>query len=475
MTATSPTTPPQIAASCRLPLFALFGGAAPWLALASLLGLIGSLKFHAPAMFANCAPLSYGRVFPASQFLLVYGFCIPAGLAVGLWLLARLGRVELARPFLITFGAKLWHLGVLVGLVAILAGETTGHELLEAPRYASVILFLGFLVMAIWAFVTHTRRNEAALYPSQWFVLAALFWFPWIFTSATLLLQWFPVRGMAQAAVAWWFAGNLLNVWLPLAGLAATFYFLPKLAGQPLQSRYLALFVFLTLVLFGTWTGIPAGAALPAWMPALSGAAKLLALIPALAVGTMIILTCRGSTTACKGGPFCYTKFGAWSLVLASLLTALTACPAISRITDFTWFNHGQRLLFLYGFFGMTMFAAAYLILPQIAGHGAVCPKRVRAHFWLSMIGSLLLAIPLVIAGVIQGLKLLNPEIAFVDALKASLMPFRMSTLGEVLIIAGNLLFLFNVGYAIARYFRAVGKVAYAEATAPLESVGVRS
>ena len=30
------------------------------------------------------------------------------------------------------------------------------------------------------------------------------------------------VRGVVQAAVAWWFAGNLLNVWLTLAGLAAT-------------------------------------------------------------------------------------------------------------------------------------------------------------------------------------------------------------------------------------------------------------
>src|SRR6185295_5885841 len=105
-------------------------------------------------------------------------FCIPTGLGVGLWLLARLGRVELAKPFLITIGAKLWHLGVLTGFLAILTGENTGHEWLEMPRYASVILFLGFLLMAVWAFVTHTRRNVESLYPSQWFVLAALFWFP---------------------------------------------------------------------------------------------------------------------------------------------------------------------------------------------------------------------------------------------------------------------------------------------------------
>ena len=146
------------------------------------------------------------------------------------------------------------------------------------PRSAAVILFLAFLLITVWAYVTYTRRSAAALYPSQWFVLAALLWFPWIFSTATLLLQIFPVRGVVQASVAWWFSGNLINVWLTLAGLASTFYLLPKLTGRPLQSQYLALFAFWTLILFGTWTGIPAHAALPAWMPTLSGAASVLLL-----------------------------------------------------------------------------------------------------------------------------------------------------------------------------------------------------
>src|ERR1041385_1383866 len=227
----------RIVSSCRLPLFALFGGAAVWLVLSSLFGLHASIKFHAPGFHADCPGLNYGTNFAASENLLVYGFCIPAGLGVGLWLLARLGRVELARPWLITVGAKLWHLGVLVGLIGILSGDATGHEWLDMPRYAAVILFCAFLLIALWAFVTHAARAERSLYPSQWFVLAALFWFPWIYSTATLLLQLFPVRGVVQASVAWWFSGNLLNVWIVLAGLASAFYFLPKLTERPLQSH----------------------------------------------------------------------------------------------------------------------------------------------------------------------------------------------------------------------------------------------
>ncbi len=473
MTASSPTSPERIDSSCRLPLFTLFGGAAVWLALSSVFGVIASLTFHKPALFADCAMFSYGRAFPAWSNLLVYGFCIPAGLGVGLWLLARLGRVELAKPWLIVVGAKLWHIGVLAGLIGILAGQSTGFEWLEMPRAAAVILFLAFLLITVWGYVTYTRRTEASLYPSQWFVLAALLWFPWIFSTATLLLQIFPVRGVVQASVAWWFTGNLLNVWLTLAGLASTFYILPKLTDRPLQSHYLALFAFWTLILFGTWTGIPAHAALPAWMPTLSGAASVMLLIPVLAVAASVILTGRGAKTPCGGGPLCYTKFGAASLVLATVLLAVSACPQVSRVTDYTWFGHGQTTLRIYGFFAMTMFGAIYHIVPHLVGPDRICPRWMRINFWLVMPGTLLLALPLVFGGIAQGLKLIDATIPFVDVAKSTLMAFRISTLGETMIALGNLIFLFNILAAMVGYYRAVGQTAYAEATA-LQPAGVK-
>ncbi|HEX5220401.1 MAG TPA: cbb3-type cytochrome c oxidase subunit I [Verrucomicrobiae bacterium] len=472
MTATTSTS--RIDASCRLPLFTLFGGAATWLVLSSVFSLVASLKFHAPAMFADQAWLSYGRAYPAWSHLLVYGFCVPAGLGVCLWLLARLGQVELARPLLITFFAKLWHLGVLVGLIAILAGQTTGYEWFELPRYAAVILFIAFVMITVWAFVTYSQRTVEALYPSQWFILAALFWFPWIFSTATLLLQFFPVRGVVQAAVNWWYVGNLLNVWLTLVGLASAFYLLPKLTGRPLHSYYLALFAFLTVILFGTWTGIPNHAALPAWMPALSSAASLLSLIPALAVATIVILTGRGTPVSRNGGPLCFTKLGAWALVLATVLLALSTSPGVARVTDYTWFTHGQTSLRIYGFFGMTMLGAIYHILPHVVGTNRIAAGRMRINFWLFMVGTVIFALPLMAGGIAQGLKLANPDVAFLDAAKAAMMGFRLSTLGELLLLAANLVFLFNIVSAIVSYYRVLCRSAYEEATEQLEPVGVK-
>jgi cytochrome c oxidase cbb3-type subunit 1 len=456
MTAPSSMSPPQIDASCRLPLFSLFGGAAFWLALSSVFGLIASIKFHGPGFLADSAVLTYGRVYPAWSNLLVYGFCIPAGLGTGLWLLARLGRVPLARPWLVTVGAELWHLGVFVGLIGILSGDSTGFAWLEMPRYAAMILFCSFVFIGLWGFVTHRARAEQELYPSQWFVLAALFWFPWVYSTAVLLLQIFPVRGIVQASIAWWFSGNLLVVWLSLVGLAAFCYFVPKLTERPLQSRYLALFAFWTLILFGTWVGIPAGAPLPAWMPTLSNVAAVMMIVPVLTVVVMLVQTVGGTRTACAGGPLCYVKFGVGSLVLSGLLLAVAALPPVSRVTDFTWFGHAQNALRLYGFFAMTIFGAAYYILPRVTGAELPFPRLIRVHFWCGVIGTLLLAMPLAIGGVVQGAKWLNPEVLPVDVSKATLMFLWLSTLGEL------------------QFGRSVLRVAYADVTA-LQPAEVKS
>lgn len=473
MTATSSTLPSRIDASCRLPVFTLLGGAALWLVLSSVFGMAASMTFHKSSIFADSAIFTYGRAYPAWSVLLIYGFAIPSGLAVGLWLLCRLGQVPLANPFVVAVGAKLWHLGVLVALVAVLNGQGTGYEWFEIPRYAAVILFLGFLLIALRTFTTYSRRNAETLYPSQWFVLGALFLFPWILTTAILLLQVFPVRGVVQAAISWWYAGNLLNVWLSLAGLAATFYLLPKLTGRALQTHYLALFVFWTVLFFGTWSGIPSHSPLPAWMSALSGVATVMMVIPAIAIAAIVIQTTSGAKVACSGGPLCFSKFAAWAFLLSTLAAAIAACPAVSRVTDFTWFTQGNAALRIYGFFAMTMFAAIYHLLPRVAGI-ELSAAKIKAHFWLAMPGSLLVALPLLISGVQQGLKLSKAEVGFLEATQAGIMFFRLSSIGELLLAVGALVFLLNVFSVMVSYYRSVLKTAYADATA-LQTVEVKS
>jgi len=138
-------------ASCRLPLLVLFMSAAAWLVITSGFALIASIKFHSPAFLAGRAWLTYGRVHPAASSAFLYGFCLQSGLAVSLWLLARLGRTKLAQRWLVTLGAMFWNLGVTVGVWGVLAGDRTGFEALELPGYATPMIFVGYLLIGVWA------------------------------------------------------------------------------------------------------------------------------------------------------------------------------------------------------------------------------------------------------------------------------------------------------------------------------------
>jgi cytochrome c oxidase cbb3-type subunit 1 len=452
----------KIDASCRVPLLALFGGAALWLVVGLLLAVIASLTFHKPDMFADCPLLSYGHAQPAANDAILYGFCIPAALGVMLWIFARLGQTELVLPLVPVVAANIWHLGVFIGIVAILIGDSTGFAWLEFPRGSSVLLFAAFLLIAISAVATFGQRKERELYPSHWFLLAALLWFPWIYSTANLLIvSGHPVRGVTQAVIGWWFTDNLVFVWLSLVGLGTAFYFLPKLAGRPLQSSYFALFAFWTLILFGTWCGIPQGAPVPAWLPALSTVASSLLIVPLIAIAVIFVKTVCGADVHCQGGPFCYIKFGSAAFLLSGLMLIASACPHFSRIVQFTWFGPAQEQLQILGFFAILICGAIYELLPRVMDFELPFPKFVRLQHWCFMLGILLLAGSLAIGGIVQGLK--NYDLA-------TTLPFlRASTTGLSFLLLGSLLFAANIFVMTLKWKLALIKSVIAAVTAPLE------
>ena len=458
----------QIDASCRVPLLALFGGAALWLVVGLAFALIASLTFHNPELFAHCPCLTYGHVAPAANDLLLYGFAIPAALGVMLWIFARLSQAELVLPIIPVVAAHLWHLGVLVGTVAILSGNSSGFLWLEFPRVSAMLLGVSFVLVAISAVATFAQRQERELYPSHWFLLAALLWFPWIYSTANLfLVTTHPVRGVTQSVIGWWFANNLVFVWLALVGVGIAFYFLPKLAGRPLHSRFYAMFAFWTLIFFGTWIGIPQGAPVPAWLPTTSALAAILLIVPLLAIAVILVKTLSGSDVISRGGSLCYFRSGTGMFLVSGLMLIATTCPQSSRVLEFTWFGQAQVQLQLLGFFAMILFGAIYEILPRVMGAELPFKKFVKVQFFLSFFGLALFVIPLAVAGVKQGRAGYDPTTA-----KLWLM---ISTTGLIFLLLGSVLLLVNIFTMTIKWKLALARTVFAAVTAPLDNPEVKS
>ncbi len=466
---------PAISASCvascdaslRVPLLALFGGAALWLVVGLALELAASLTFHMPWMYADHSWLAYGRIQAAANDAVLYGFVMPAALGVILWIFTRLSEAELVLPLVPVLAANIWHLGVFVGLVAIFIGDSTGFQWLEFPRGASVLIFAAYMLIAISAMATFGARRERKLQPAHWFLLAALVWFPWIYTTANIFLVAWPVRGVAQAVIDWWFSNNLIFVWLTLVGLGTAFYLLPKFAGRGLHNPDLALFGFITFVLFATWCGIPQGAPVPAWLPAASTFASVMLVVPILSFFPVFVKTVCGVKSPCKGGPFCHIKFGMTAFILSALMLLPLGCPHFGSWASMTWYAQAQTFLQILGFASIVIYGAIYELMPSVMGMEWPFKKFIRLQHWAFMAGVVLLVVPLAIGGIAQGTDNFNFQ---------SALPYiRVSTLGLLFLFLGSLMFAANIFVMTMKWKLALMKQFIAVVRPPRELQEVKS
>src|SRR5690606_22333803 len=112
----------------------------------------------------------------------------------------------------------------------------------EMPAWTTPIFLVSFVILGLSGLLTFAARNERELYPSNWFLFAAFFVFPWITTVAYLMLGRYQVRAVMEPLLSTWFANQFVMLWLAPIALAIIFYFISKLSAQPLFSRSLAVF-----------------------------------------------------------------------------------------------------------------------------------------------------------------------------------------------------------------------------------------
>jgi len=447
-----PTT--EIDASCRVPVLLLFVSGAIWLLVGIFLLLLSSVKLHSPGVLADTAWLTLGRIRPAAMNAVLYGFASQTAIGVLLWMLCRLAGTRLFFQSTILIAGMLWNLGVTTGFVGILAGAGTGFDWLEMPRYASVILFVAYALIGICAVMTFHFRRDPALYVSQWYLLAALFWFPWIYSAANFLLLIQPVRGVMQAVVNAWYTNIFLHLWLGSIGLAVIFYFIPKLIGRPLYNRWLAAFGFWTLAFFANLSGLNqlTGGPVPAWMISISVAAGVLLIVPLISVAINWHLTLAGNYQRAKEDmTLRFVVFGAGCYLIAEALGIVLGTREVSVATHYTYLELGHRYLALFGFVGMVLWGSLHYIVPRLVQMDWYCPKLTKTHFRCSALGVGLIFVALSAGGVLHGLKMNLGTEDMVRLVRATVPFVGLSTLGWLLLLIGQGALLMNLFVVLRR------------------------
>ncbi len=389
----------------RLPALFFFVSASVWLVIATLLGLLSSVKFVSPE-FLDWEWTNYGRTQPAFINALVYGWAIQAGLGVMVWIMARLCRTPLKNPITLVVAGHFWNLGVTIGVAGILTGHATAAKMLEFPAAAWPILLVAYLLITIWLVVMFVARRQQATYVSQWYIMAAVLSFPWSYLTANLVINTFGKGGVMGPATASWFSGNLLFLWLVPVGLASAYYIIPKVVGRPIASYQLATGAFWSLMALGGWTGVQElmGAAIPTWMTALSGGAQILMLLPVIAVGVNHFLTVRGNHNLVSQSPALrFTFFASVGYCSACFIMALISMAKVGAYAQFGLAGDAGQLACVYGFFTMAMFGAIYFIVPRVTKCEWLSGERISRHFLLSAYGIVFVVGSLFSAGLFSG------------------------------------------------------------------------
>jgi cytochrome c oxidase cbb3-type subunit 1 len=175
-----------------------------------------------------------------------YGWLSTAAIGIGLWILSRLCRVPIKDDMSLTLAVVFWNIGNAVGTWGILRGDSTSIEWLEYPAYAAPPLLISFAFVMMTAVSLIRRRAPGHIYVSQWYIVAAFFWFPLMYLTVQMLLLWFPVQAAAQAPMNWWYAHNALGLWFTPISLASIYYLMPKVIGKPIHSYHLTHFTHIS-------------------------------------------------------------------------------------------------------------------------------------------------------------------------------------------------------------------------------------
>jgi cytochrome c oxidase cbb3-type subunit 1 len=450
---TSPPTPPGSAVAveravideaARAPVLTFFTTGVGWLMISTLLGALLSIKLHSPNFLADLPWLTYGRILPAYNLTLTYGWASLSGMGVAIWLMSRLCRVPIRYPAFVLLGAAFWNLGLLMGVLSVLGGEIRPIEGLEMPRGAAAIMFIGYLLVGIWGAILYRFRRNAPVYISVWYLLGAFFWFPWLFATSHVLVSLPQVRGIMQSIVAAWYSQGFMLLWLTAIGLAAAYYLIPKVINRPIYSYNLAAIGFWTFAFFGGLTGMTRlnGGPVPAWLITMSIAASIMMLIPIATVATNFFFTMRGHTHMVYYSPTIrFTFFGVIAFTIASVINLIASLRSADRVLHFTQFQAAQQHLVIYAFFSMVMFASIYYITPRLVGCEWLSSTLIKMHFWGSAYGGGMAIAMLAFAGLASGLSLADPDATFAQIIQIGQVYLPGHTIAYALIALAHLIF----------------------------------
>ncbi len=435
-----------------------------WGIIGMIVGLTVALQLSFPQFFNDYLGfkiLSFGRIRPLHTNAVIFAF-VGNGIFTGVYYsLQRLLKTRMWSDKLSYINFWGWQFIIVCAVLTLPMGYTSSKE------YAELEWWIDILIAGIWVvwgwnmFATIMVRRVKHLYVAIWFFIATFVTVAMlhIFNSFELPISFMKsyswYAGVQDALVQWWYGHNAVAFFLTTPYLGLMYYFVPKAANRPVYSYRLSIIHFWALIFLYIWAGPHhlLFTSLPDWAQSLGVVFSVMLIAPSWGGMLNGLLTMRGAWDRVRDDvllKFMVVALTAYGMVtFEGPLLSLKNVNMLSHFTDWTIAHvHVGGL----GWNGMMTFGMLYWLFPKMFRTELYSKKMANQHFWIATLGILLYAIPMYIAGFMQGLmwQEFTPEGQLVNAdfLKTvtAMRPYYMlRSLGGLLFIVGACMMFYNL------------------------------
>lgn len=432
-----------------------------WGLAAAIVGIVIAVLLIAPKLFDANQWMGFGRIRPIHTNVALFAFVGNAMFAAVYYSTQRLCKARMWSDVLSRLHFWGWQAIILAGSVSLPLGITQGKEYAEWEWPIDIaIAVVWILFFGVNFFMTLARRRESHLYISLWFYISTIVIVGvlHVLNSLVLPIEWgksIPLYvGVQDALVQWFYGHNLIAFLMTMPFLGLMYYFLPKAADRPVYSYKLAIIHFWALVLLYVWAG-PHHlhyTAMPEWVTSFAMFFGLLLWMPSWGGLVNGLMTLRGAARQIAGDPV--LKFFMVGLIfygwatLEGPMMSIKSVNSLAHYTDWTIAHvHAAAL----GWNGMLTFGMVYWLAPRLFQTRLWSQKAASLHFWLALAGTLLIVVPIYMAGITEGWMWRSmsdtgilTHMDFVSSITEVLMMWHIRALGGVVYVAGLVLMTVN-------------------------------
>lgn len=418
-----------------------------WFVIGTGLGSFNAAKLAFPDFVTGYEYFSFGHMRQVHVMAVIFGWISMAFAMAMMYITPALGNTRLWSEKLGVWNCFLWNGGLSLALVLLWMGMTSGREYSDFPWFIDLVILFGVVLpLGINVWMTILKRRTQGIYTTNWFFGSAVF-MVWIVLLVGNLPEYFQLTGLTEAYLTWWFAHNVLGLWITPVAAAIAYYTVPKITGNPLYSHRIGHLHFWSVVVFYS---TPAAhhlmsSPLPEWLKSFASVEGVLILVPAIAFVSNLLLTMTGKWRYFVDNV--ETKFTITGVLMA---IPLNMQGGFQQTRAINWYIHGtgwivaHAHLALLGFSTFLEAAAVYYGLQTIMRRKLYSLTLANFHFWFLLIGFTIYWISMTIAGLIQGAAKIY-EVPYIDTVIAE-HPYMIARwVGGTMVFTGNLVWLYNM------------------------------